>query len=94
MTDKHPIPHLVALLFLYVPPVAERTFHGSENPVETFQVTGDDVILDSTCFEKQKVTVHSDLDPGEVQDLGRDRSWVLALARLAQAPEDTFLCNQ
>lgn len=27
------------MLFLYVPPVAERTFHGSENPVETFQVS-------------------------------------------------------
>ena len=52
------------------------------------------MILDSTCFEKQEVTVRSDLDPGEVQDLGRDRSWVLALARLAQVPGDTFSCNQ
>ena len=55
----------------------------------------EDVILDSQyAFIKQKVTVRSDLDPGEVQDLGRDRSWVLALARLAQVPGDTFSCNQ
>ena len=50
--------------------------------------------MDSTCFEKTEVTVRSDLDPGEVQDLGRDRSWVLALARLALVPGDNFLCNQ
>ena len=93
MTDKQPITHLVALLFLYVPIVTERTFHGSENPIETFQVSGG-IHRGSICFDKQKVTVRSDLDPGEVQDLGRDRSWVLALARLALVPGDNFLCNQ